>query len=133
MSTPETQGEATRTFSAQELCYLHRSQEVVSHVPYDLGGKVVRCHELSRALARVLGLTTEDGYYGMVEHSWVWTTPREPFSPLPNILDPYAPGRYPQVQLVHSHLHLPFEYRRGEPRTDIDQSMVDNLVIILTQ
>jgi len=129
----QSQGEATRTFKDQEIEYLERTQRLVKLVPYELDSKVVRCHELARAIAKLLGLTFEDGYYGMVEHSWVWTRPREPFEPPSNILDPYTPGRLPQVQLVHSSTMLPFEYRRGDPRKDIDQEMVDSLVQIFEE
>lgn len=131
---PAFQGEAyINVFTPEEVSFLNHAWNMVLKAPYELDGKVVRCHELSRAVAQVLGLTVEDGYYGMAEHSWIWLTPREPFSPLPRILDVYVPGRMPQVQLIDPHLHLPFEYRRGPERTDIDEAMVQELVRLIVQ
>lgn len=95
----------------------------------------VRCHELVRAVAIILGWDAKkrvaDGWYGMVEHSWLWTQDREKYSAPPNILDVYAVGRLPQVQLIHSTTNLPFEYRRGAIRTDIRRSVVKRLVLAM--
>jgi len=42
------------------------------------------------------------------------------------ILDPYAPGRMPAVQLIDS---IVGAYRPDSPRTDIQQTIVDRLVL----
>jgi hypothetical protein len=125
---PECQGEAYQNiFTAQEIEYFKKACELVSKVPYKLDGEVVRCHELVRAVAKALELTFEDGYYGMVEHSWIWLSPREPLTPPPRILDVYVPGRVPQVQLVDPCTFLPWDYRRGPPRDDICKTTVEDL------
>ena len=87
----------------------------------------LRCHELTRAVVKALGLSpgvVVDGKYGPVEHSWIWL----PHS-TPAILDVYCPGRIPQVQLVHGILQVvPHPYRAGDrPRSDIDTRRVDAL------
>lgn len=51
------------------------------------------CHELAKVVAEKLGVPVIRGSFGMVEHSWLQL-------PSGAILDVYAPGRYPPVQLV---------------------------------
>lgn len=101
--------------------------------------EVIRCHELARAAAVVLGLPpacVQDGYYGFVEHSWLWV-PGPPKNPItrrlgwPHILDVYCVGRLPQVQIVACDNpglpHVGWSYRPDSPRTDIDAEMVERL------
>jgi hypothetical protein len=57
-----------------------------------------------------------DGHCGIVEHSWLRCSV---------ILDVYAPGRLPAVQLVDP---LIGGYRPGKPRQDIRPPIVDRLV-----
>jgi hypothetical protein len=93
----------------------------------------LRCHELARAVGRVLKLPHQDGFYAFVDHTWLWTEERAEYHPwlLPNILDVYAVGSLPQVRLVDmqhpgcGHVQL---YRFDRPRTDIDESLVERLV-----
>lgn len=126
------QGEAYRNvFLLREMKIFDQACTLVSKAPYEVLGSVVRCHELVRATSFILDLTFEDGYYGMVEHSWLWLEPRQPLNPPPRILDVYAPGRIPQVQLIDSTTSLPWEYRRGPPRTDINQPMVGELIRLM--
>lgn len=71
-----------------------------------------RCHELARAVGKVLGLPHEDGYFEHVQHTWLWTCPlpKPPFGysqRTPNILDVYVPGALPQVQLIDFKAVLP--------------------------
>ncbi len=101
--------------------------KLVTKVPYQIDGNVIRCHELVRAMAIIIGLDYMDGYYGMCEHSWLWTSPLIELSAPPRVLDVYTPGRIPQVQLVDTSRLLPFEYRRGPDRTDINSNMVRTL------
>jgi hypothetical protein len=115
-------------FNQFEISCFKDARNLMDRMPsHDTDGNWIRCHELVRAVGPELGLPWMDGSYGMVEHSWLWTRPFEPFTPVPNILDLYCPGRLPQVQLIHSSAHLPYEYRRGEDRTDIRQSVVEFL------
>ncbi len=101
--------------------------------------KTVRCHELARAVGEVLKLPFQDGMYGFVEHTWLWTHPLgdgADYSDIlrigPNILDVYCVGRLPMVQLVdgkHTQLpHIGWSYRPTNLRTDIDSSCVKSLV-----
>lgn len=118
----------TDVFSAWELDVLRRATAIVAAVD-----RASRCHELAHAVARALGLQAQDGHYGMVEHSWVWLTPWDkPWRPgkyPPNVLDVYAVGSLPQVQLVDMRGLLPHmqAYRPGLPRTDVDPLEVDRL------
>jgi hypothetical protein len=127
----------TDVFSEHELDLLVRAREVVAVLPSESFGEPVRCHELAHAVAWVLSpsfeLEVADGWYGMIQHSWLWTQKLErvdgkALGPFPNILDVYVPGRLPQVQLVHVSTALPFEYRRGDPRDDIRKDVIEHLV-----
>lgn len=85
-------------------------------------GNELRCHELARAVHRVIGrapLFVVDGKCGPIEHSWLCFSDGV-------ILDPYAPGRMPAVQLIDS---IVGAYRPDSPRTDIQQTIVDRLVL----
>ena len=84
-------------------------------------GNELRCHELARAVHRVIDappLFVVDGKCGPIEHSWLCFSDGV-------ILDPYAPGRMPAVQLVDS---IVGAYRPGSTRTDIRHSIIDRLV-----
>lgn len=101
-------------FSPQELEARDFAELFVSRAPAKLRGEWVRCHELVRAVGELLELPAErvaDGYCGLTEHSWLWMGKRERYKPPPNILDVYAVGRLPQVQLVYP--RAPFDYRLG--------------------
>lgn len=105
----------------------------------------VRCHELARAVGEVLELPpkcVQDGYYGFVEHSWLWV-PAPPGVTLtkrlgwPHILDVYAVGQLPQVRLLDCGStalpHVGWSYRPDSPRTDIDENVVKSLVRAMRQ
>lgn len=93
----------------------------------------LRCHELTRAVAvwlHTLGEHTKaiDGHFQIVEHSWLY---------MPDyrcVLDVYAIGRLPLVQLVSAEVVLGVlinSYKGGAEREDIDKQMVARLVIEL--
>jgi hypothetical protein len=115
-------------FSEKEQELLWRATELVKRVQVE-----PRCHELARAVGQVMKLPYQDGYYGFVEHTWLWTEEREEYHPwsLPNLLDVYAVGSLPQVRLVDmqhggvGHVQI---YRIGLPRTDIREPAVALLV-----
>jgi len=124
-------------FSDIELQLLRLATKMVDAIPTvtSLKPGEVRCHELARAVGKLLDLQVQDGYYGFVDHSWLWTRQRlqgETAWTLPNILDVYAVGSLPMVQLVDMHHTGPghaMVYRPlAEPRTDIDEQMVHLLV-----
>lgn len=125
-------------FSPHEIALWEHACRLIARIP-DEDSKHIRCHELARAVGRILVLPHQDGHYGFVEHTWLWTeTPPQdvaierwlPF--VPNILDVYAPGKLPQVQLVHAKSvglpHIGWSWRPGNPREDIDADLVDHLV-----
>lgn len=121
-------------FTPREMRILEHAKALVALAPYELQGAEVRCHELSRAVGHLINLEVVDGWYGHVSHSWCWLDPLpEGGLPrlVPRILDPYVPGRLPQCQLIDTSTVLPFEYRRGDPRKDIRQSVVVALVDLM--
>jgi len=129
-----------KLFTNAEIDLLHRAERLVELVP-DLP-EDIRCHELSRAVGRVMRLQHQDGYYGFVDHTWLWTTPftanvlnQQSRLGFPNILDVYAVGSLPIVRLVdaqHPSLpHVGWGYRPGKDRTDINESVIETLVEIM--
>jgi hypothetical protein len=115
-------------FGEREQELLWRATDLVKRVQVE-----PRCHELARAVGQVLKLPHQDGYYGFVEHTWLWTEEREEYHPwsLPNLLDVYSVGSLPQVRLVDmkhtgpGHVQI---YRIGTPRDDISTHAVALLV-----
>lgn len=89
-------------FSLEELDAWTRVHRFIEEL-YEPKDKRFRCHELARAMGRVLELPCEAGYFGNVEHTWLWTRPLlQGASGKPsNILDVYVPGALPQVQLLN--------------------------------
>jgi hypothetical protein len=131
----------TNVFSPRELNLLERATSLVALLPDE--PKPVRCHELARAVREVLGLEVQDGHYGFVDHTWLWTSPlnddcRKFPSRLgfPNVLDVYSAGQLPMVRLVacaHPQLpHVGWSYRPGNARTDVDARLVERLVATMT-
>lgn len=89
----------------------------------DAWGNELRCHELARAVRRVIGdraLTVVDGHCGPVEHSWLRGADGV-------IFDAYVPGRLPAVQVVDTIVAR--SYRPGPPRRDIRRALVRRLVV----
>lgn len=104
--------------------------ERVSHTARD--GSEVRCHELARAVAHRLavgGSAAEvvDGSLWCVEHTWILLQGQGERA----LLDVYAPGRVPQVQLLHDHPVVSRGYERGPERRDVRQVVVDDLLLAM--
>ena len=122
-------------FTERELTLLNMATALVDLVPYELDGEPVRCHELARAVGVVLDLQHEDGKFGFVEHTWLWTSPLGEIAPwhLPNILDVYVPGSLPQVQLVHMKAGLPHRYTLTHRRLHVpaNEKVFSHLLRIL--
>ena len=115
-------------FTPKELQLWRQAVQLVEALP----DEEFRCHELARAVGRRLGLEVQDGRYGFVEHTWLWTTPFKSKWRLPNVLDVYVPGSLPQVQLINTdRTALPVGYFWGHPREDIKQDVVERLCQIL--
>ena len=119
----------TEVFSPGEVSAFRRAEAMVHAIP-DM--EDLRCHEVARAVASMLGLEVQDGKYGMVEHSWI-LLPRT--AGRSAILDVYSVGRLPPVQLIHHAGILPHfdSFKAGDPRDDVRQGTVDRLVILLQE
>ncbi len=105
---------AQEIFSPRAQIQMGRAKEIVATLPEGL-----RCHEVVRIVNVMLdsfGLVV-DGHYGMVDHSWL-VIPN--YTNTKVILDCYAVGRLPPVQLVTGDVGLGVDYRPGPERTDID-------------
>ena len=112
---------------AERVCFKPPHMEVLTRVEVYVTriskawGNELRCHELARAVQLVIdapALFVVDGKCGPIEHSWLCFSDSV-------ILDPYAPGRLPAVQLIDS---IVGAYRPGSTRTDIRCSTIDRLV-----
>lgn len=108
---------------------LHEASEIVRLFP-DLPD--LRCHEVARAVGHLLDLRVVDGRYDAVVHSWLELPLREgdpPGNPFAWVLDVYAVGRWPQVQVCDQNaLTLKRSFWPGERRTDIQEGVVWDLV-----
>lgn len=135
----------TNIFKPEALKLLRRASLLIEGLA-DRVDKTVRCHELARAAGLVLKLPFQDGMYGFVEHTWLWTRPlsREfgdgqafDMRMGPNLLDVYCVGRLPMVQLIdgeHTQLpHLGWSYRPSSRRRDIDHALVKSLVVAMRE
>jgi hypothetical protein len=124
----------TEIFTADEMALHQRATALVASLaqlaPEEQAK--VRCHELARAVGRVLGLEVQDGRYGACDHSWCWTAPR----PRGHVLEVYAIARVPMVQLVdHTALGLPehlgyrpFDLATLKLSTPIDDELINRMV-----
>jgi hypothetical protein len=124
-----------KIFDPYETQLFHRATRLVRELP-DI--ETLRCHELTRAVGMHLHLSIEDGFYGFVDHSWLWTyRPGRVLGRIgfPNILDVYCVGALPQVRLVdgrHTQLpHVGWAYRPGPVRDDVNDEMVSRLLGLL--
>lgn len=125
-------GKRHEIFSPPELEVLAKAIRVVDLLPETTpDGGLVRCHEVARIVGCLLKLPVQDGKYGLVEHSWLWTRKLVPRYPRvmdrPKILDPYCVGNLPVVRLLDSAPsvpHLGWAYQPGKERTDILKDFV---------
>ena len=118
-------------FTPDEIRLFHKATVMVAEVKDVIS---THCHELARAVGRILDLEVQKGSYGFVDHTWLWTTPlrRELGGDrigFPNILDVYSVGQLPMVKLILSREtalpHVGWSYRPAwEPRTDINWDLV---------
>lgn len=117
---------ATSVFTAREVDLLAQARRVVEALPDD---PKLRCHEVARIVRAIVGQgKVEDGTLGesRVDHSWIvlgHAGPRQH-----HVLDPYAVGRLPVVQLVEVGFPLDNPYRPGPPRTDLRAELVVRMV-----
>jgi len=120
----------TDYFSERALRLLGHARFAVSMLN---SPKLLRCHELARVIGLFFELDVVDGRYGYVEHSWCTFVDDQANRDQSKryILDPYAVGRLPQVQLIVTDMHamIPTKklYVPKEKRTDIDDALVGRL------
>ena len=125
-------GYASREVFSPDAAWVFRyARSLVSRVSshLDAGGREIRCHELARAVAcclRVQGVDLQvvDGALWSIEHTWIVL----PGTLDGSLLDVYAPGRLPQVQLLHEHRNVSRGYASGVERSDVRHAVVDDLV-----
>jgi hypothetical protein len=110
-------------FREPHLRLLRRVEACVARVS-DVWGNELRCHELARAVHLVVYedehmLDVIDGHCGPVEHSWLRCSDGV-------IIDAYAPGRLPAVQIVDPIVAA--HYRQGKRRDDVREPIIRRLV-----
>jgi hypothetical protein len=110
-------------FTKREGKILSSASLAVALLPTDLdpSGEELRCHELARAIGELLNLRVVDGMYGLVDHSWcVITAAPEAGSDASSwdkILDVYAIGRCPQVQLIDTYPNCQHVFNPDRPES----------------
>jgi hypothetical protein len=116
----------SEVFSEEDIALLKKVVRWVAKVPGKINSRWIRCHELAIAIGEMLQLPVVDGKYLSMEHSWIPLGERR-------LLDVYAPGRLPQVQLVDTSLpSFVSDYVVGPPRTDINRGLVEQLKSYMT-
>ena len=131
---------AVHIFTDRERILLSRARRLVTRVK-DPGANdkdspdIIRCHELARAVGKVLDLRYIDGKFGYIDHTWLTTFQKS--GDAETVLDVYAVGVVPMVILVSTSymtLSLPKLYVPSRrPRSDIKQDAVDSLVEQMTK
>jgi hypothetical protein len=113
-------------FGTSDFIYYRKARRFVQRMPsYGSRGEQLRCHEVARAVVRVVGLPLEfvrDGYYELAcQHSWI-------VLPSGHVLDAYAVGRHPPVQLVAVVTTLPKRFNERDIGVVVDERTVSWLV-----
>ena len=146
---------ATDVFSRDALDALRWAEAVVDVMPERVDGEVLRCHEVARAVWFLLRAcasastekneaiyrsTVVDGRFGYHDHSWIALEDATRQRGGLCVLDPYAIGRLPTVQLVDQDClalayhpsrdnDSPWRYRVGPERRDVRWDVVASLVL----
>lgn len=126
---------ARGTFSNEERYLLKKATEMVRSVDekaicrhFPVFGNI-RCHELARAVGKLLRLRVVDGYvvetFGIGDHSWLLT-------PAGNILDVYSIAQIPMVQLIHQERHA-LAKTHQEGRLTLDQPIHKGVIAALVK
>ena len=115
-------------FTPRQLALYRLATRIFDAIPQARPIEQFRCHEVARAVGKLLELRIEDGKYGQVDHSWCLLEGVQPA-----ILDPYAIGCMPPVRLVSFDGLLPHSrlYLVGPVRTDIDEKLVEAVFVRL--
>lgn len=116
-------------FSEHELALFRRATQLVALLPEkDQHDEILRCHEVARVVGHMLDLEVIDGRYEYgAEHSWCIITQVTKFRSF-SILDPYAIGRLPIVQMYYIAPTIPNRYFPEARRSDIKQDVVEHLL-----
>lgn len=122
-----------KAFGIMQTHFWRQATRLVQNLPQQ--PTEIRCHELTRAVAKILDLSpnVRDGLAGCVQHTWI-----DLGDSCMTILDVYCPARLPMVQLIdvrlgaglYGHKALPF-YRVEALRTDIDSEQVERLILAM--
>lgn len=120
-----------RIFTARELDCYRRAVQLVDRIDETVFEGELRCHEVARAVGKILELPHEDGRYIYADHTWLRVTCTVSNA----ILDVYAVGAMPPVQLLDAFPPLRRNglYLRKEERTDIRQDIIDTLLQQMTR
>jgi hypothetical protein len=119
---------AKSEFQPREQVLLELLTSLIPRIPEELGDPI-RCHELVRAVSRLYQLPWADGHFRRTEHSWIYTRPLGPGKNY--ILDVYAVGRLPMVQLMDAHYYRDL-YVEGPERSDLDFESVSKIMNCLS-
>ena len=127
-------------FRPELLDLWDRATSLVSRIPWQrFYGEDLRCHEIARAVQTQLYerarnshilLNIEDGKFDAVDHSWLECLGGVEARPVPGpaILDCYAVGAMPMVQLLDASAWMirgrSKLYTRGNCRTDIRVNVI---------
>lgn len=110
-------------FKQTDMKYFEEASGLVARMPdFDNELRELRCHEVAQVVGCLLDLRVRDGKYEIgCEHSWL-------VLPTGNILDVYAVGRHPPVQLVAVVLTMPVRYREMDIGLKIRHQVVEQLL-----
>lgn len=123
---------AETVFSADAREALRIAEAVVRALPDGPAGEWLRCHEVARAVcSRLTDALLFDGVFGgFMPHTWLYVRNG---SETRVLLDPYAIGRLPQVQLVDPSFRMCDAYVRGDLRKDIRRAELAALIASLPE
>jgi hypothetical protein len=126
-------------FNVNEVRYFKEAVRLVGKIDERDFTDEPRCHEVARAVGQILELPYQDGHYLFAQHTWLWVgtldLDRAETGYYPVILDVYAVGSMPQVQLGDTFPPLKrvgAVYKPGPERNDIKQDIIDKLVHQMT-
>lgn len=133
-----------RNFSKELLELYRRATQLVNRLPDPPDSMEHRCHEVARAIAHALNeeqkrrhgrgvepLAVVDGKFGGADHSRISVPTRLSGAVNDYILDVYAVGSLPPVQLVDNWPLLRRGYERGQVRDDIRQNRLRWMLAML--
>lgn len=104
-------------FTSDEIKLWNVARQLVEPIPGEIEGDRVDVMHLARAVGQIMDRPVQDGFYGGMPHTWLWTgNPNERdlkyfsvhgWTPATRILDIKVPWTHPNVLLVDSQMSLP--------------------------